>query len=248
MASIELFAWGAFMCLWSRRQFLTGALGLATASQLGVEPAHAQSSLPEHCALMGYNIRTAQTMSSSGDSRLDRALIAELRRIVDIIPVGPGFKYIRDDAPNAFATSATYVPGTRGTCLFGINLIGREMGSSEYGGVAVAGIAAHECAHIFQYFSPYYGRLKGATAKHVELHADFLAGYYMGRRRQFASDRIAVFARSLFNMGDYDYNNPRHHGTPEQRFEAMKRGYEIGSQNAAFQNAAEEGASFVRRL
>jgi len=238
------------MCLCSRRQFLTGALGLATASQLGagLSPAHAQADLPRYCALMGYNIGTAQMMSSSGDARLDRALIAELRRIVDIIPVGPGFKYIRDDSPNAFATTATHVPGTQGTVLLGVNLIRTEMGSSEYGGVAVAGIAAHECAHIFQFFSPYVKRLGGSTAKYVELHADLLAGYYMGRRRQFSSDRIAVFARSIFNKGDYNYNDRNHHGTPEQRFEAMKRGYEIGSQNTAFQAAAEDGANFVRRL
>lgn len=236
------------MCLaFSRRKFLSG---IAASPVLLTTQSHSQSQsrLPQYCALMGYDMRRSETVSSSGDHRLDRALIAELKNIIDIIPVDPGFKYIRDDSPNAFATTDTYVAGTRGTVLLGLNLIRQEMHSSEYGGVAVAGISAHECGHIFQFFSPYVRRLGGYTAKYVELHADFLAGYYMGRRREFSSDRIAVFARSVFNKGDYNFNHPSHHGTPDQRFEAMKRGYEIGSGGTAFEVAAEDGADFVRRM
>ena len=83
---------------------------------------------------------------------------------------------------------------------------------------------------------------------HMELHADYLGGYYMGRRPQFSSDHIAVFARSLFAKGDYAYNDRNHHGTPEQRFNALKRGYEEGRAGNTFQQAAENGANFVRGL
>lgn len=237
-----------FTC--TRREFLkTGAAVVAaTGTALAGGTAFSNPPLPSYCSLSGYPLHNIHTMASSGNRNLDRALIAELRRIISIIPVDPGFRYITDNPPNAFATVESMVRGTRGTVLLGVNLVREEIESSNYGGVAVAGICAHECAHIYQFFSGYARQLSGNTAKFVELHADFLAGYYMGVRRQFAIDRIAVFARSLFYKGDYNYNNPHHHGTPEARFEALRGGYEVGSNGVAFETAAAAGADFVLRL
>lgn len=236
----------------SRRSVLAGAGSLLTCLPLGDGTpgvAVAQTaSMPKYCSMVGHGLKASEMFSTSGDGNLDRALIAELRNIISVIPVGPGFKYIKDPSPNAYATSETHVPGTQGTVLLGMNLIKEEIQASSYGGVAVAGICAHECGHIFQFFSDYSDKLKGETAKLIELHADFIAGYYMGRRRQFSSDRIAVFARSLFAKGDYSYNDPDHHGTPEQRFDALKRGYEVGLANTPFERAVQDGVNEVRRL
>lgn len=229
----------------SRRTVLAGLAG-AIAAPGAV--AQAYSGLPPYCAISGASLSASELYSQSGNPNLDHALITELRRIISILPVSPGFKYIQDPQPNAFATPDTYVQGTRGTVLLGVNLLNQESSSSQYGGVAIAGICAHECGHIFQYFSEYYQQLEGTTARNVELHADFIGGFYMGRRAEFVIDKIAVFARSVFNKGDYNYNAAQHHGTPDQRFSAMKRGYELGKQNSPFDQAVAEGAAFVTRL
>jgi hypothetical protein len=201
------------------RRFLLGGAA-ATLACVATLPILAQPSrnLPRYCSAQISNLNPSQFVSTFGNDRLNNALIAELKHITSIIPVDPGFKYLRDDAsPNAFAIPDTIVPGTRGTCVFGINLVKQEINASPYGGVAVAGICAHECGHIFQFNSKYSAMLAGRTAKYVELHADYIAGYYMGRRRQFNSDRIAVFAKSLFAKGDYAYNDkgPSRHARRE---------------------------------
>lgn len=232
------------MCgICSRRDFVLGAAALSVSAG-----AKAATGLPPYCSLAPGMVANSDLFSSSGDRRLDRALISELRRILSVIPSEPGFKFTWDHMPNAFATSDTYVAGTRGTVILGLNMIGQEMQSHDYGGVAVAGICAHECAHVFQYFSTYAYRLQGRTAKRMELHADYLAGYYMGRRAEFSADRIEVFARSVFAKGDYNYNDPAHHGTPDERFGTMKAGYETGLAGASFESAAERGAVLVERM
>jgi hypothetical protein len=238
------------MCFCSRRSFSHGALALAgqAISASMCVSAQKRTELPLYCSLTSASFDANELISTSGDIRLDRSLIAELKHIIEIIPVSPGFKYIRDDSPNAFATNTTYVSNTRGSVLMGLNLIREEISRSENGGVAVAGICAHECGHIFQFFSSYSDQLRSNTAKYTELHADLIAGYYMGRRRQFSADRVAVFARSLFDKGDYGFNEPNHHGTPEQRFEAMKKGYEYGIGNSNFDEVVRSGAIFVRNM
>lgn len=221
------------------------ASGIAGAAEAGGKPA---ASLPTYCSLGMGGLGRSRLYSSSGNRRLDRALIAELRRIAGIIPSEPGFQFIDDWPPNAFATAETVIPGTRGTVILGLNMISEEVSSSEFGGVAVAGICAHECAHVFQFFSGYANRLAGYTARRMELHADYLAGYYMGRRAEFSVDRVEIFARSVFAKGDYAFNDPGHHGTPEERFAAMKGGYDTGLGGHSFGAAAERGAGFVERM
>lgn len=205
--------------------------------------------LPPYCSMNGSAFNASQVRSSSGNPQLDGALIAELRHILDVFPINPGFKYIYDPQPNAFAVPDTMVQGTQGTVFFGLNLIQQEMQAAQYGGVAVAGISAHECGHIFQFFSGYAQRLSGATAMPMELHADYLAGYYMGKRKQFSTDRVSVFAQSVFNKGDYAFNDRSHHGTPEQRRSAMLAGYQAAANKGMSLNAAaQEGANLVGGL
>jgi len=164
--------------------------------------------------------------SSSGNSQIDKALIAELKRIASVFPINPGFKYIEDPSPNAFAVRNNIVPGTQGTVYIGLNLIAGEFNGSEFGGVAVAGICAHECGHILQFQTNYDRILASATAQLIELHADFFAGFYLGRSKAHSKEHVGIFARSLVSRGDYDYNSQTHHGTPQQRVRAMSQGYD----------------------
>jgi hypothetical protein len=192
-----------------------------------------------------------KTMSTSGDPRLDRALISELREMVRIFPVNPGFQYIDDDPPNAFATSNTLVPGTKGTVFIGLNLIGKEITAHEkWGGIAVAGICAHECAHVYQFFSPIAKELEDSetgSGMFFELHADLMAGYYL-RRRGWSFELVQAFAESLFSIGDYAFNEPDHHGTPPQRVSAMRQGYSDAVRDLTVERCAVENVAFIKGL
>ena len=59
--------------------------------------------------------------SSSGDPKFDSALIAELRRILEIIRADPGFKYVKSN--NAAATNESIVFGTKGTVFIGLDFV-----------------------------------------------------------------------------------------------------------------------------
>ena len=69
--------------------------------------------------------------------------------------------------------------GTQGSVLLGLKLLNSPL-DADQGGGAIAGICAHECGHIYQYNNGIYDRSKSLGVVAVELHADYLAGFYMG--------------------------------------------------------------------
>jgi len=235
----------------SRRGLLLGAglavLGTTTtagAAKAQTECGPSTSKLPSSCSWHGAGMEDFQVFSTSGRKQIDKAMIAELRRILTILPINPGFKYINDQNPNAFADAKDTVPNTTGTVYIGLNLINGEFEQAD-GGVAVAGICAHECGHIYQFYNGWMDKLASDTARLVELHADFLAGYYFGRTGLHSANKVKVFGNSLFSKGDYNFNDKDHHGTPEERLTAMQRGYETGTQGVSIEAAAEVGADYV---
>jgi hypothetical protein len=106
------------------------------------------------------------------------------------------------------------------------------------GGYAVAGIMAHEFAHILQ-----FDKESELSGKARELHADFMAGYYLGKKSYFAPTNVRAFAVSLFEKGDYAFRSPSHHGTPQERVNAMVAG--VQSANLDLDDAYETGERFV---
>jgi hypothetical protein len=63
----------------------------------------------------------------------------------------------------------------------------------------------------------------------VELHADFLAGWLLGREGLLTTKSFQGFARFLFSLGDTFFGTALHHGTPRQRLNAMAAGWVFGS-------------------
>ncbi|MBI1818661.1 MAG: hypothetical protein HYR72_27065 [Deltaproteobacteria bacterium] len=233
----------------TRRDFLI-ALAATLLLSSGAHSAAQAAELPPYCSLdPNIDLTRFKARSSTGNNRMDKALISELKHILQVMQISPGFRIIDDlGGPNAFAIDRTLVRGTKGTVLFGINLLSEEL-VAKAGGYAIAGIAAHECSHVFQYQSPFGARLtRGArTAKPMELHADFLAGFYLGQKR--GSDlHIETFAKSLYDKGDWNFNDPGHHGTPDERVNAMKRGFALARDKKSFSEAAENGAIYVLSL
>ena len=210
----------------NRRRFLACLSAACTGvSSIGVS---AQWPDAQGCGIVRKLGSISEHTSQSGNHELDRALIAEVRKLDQEFGINPGYRFLRDGSrPNAYATPETYVKGTSGTILFGLTLLESEL-RTEYGGAAIAGIAAHEGAHVVQFGSPSLSeRLRGPTVKLIELHADFLAGYYFSRTGR-TEKSLVTFGESLFSKGDYDYNDRQHHGTPKQRVAAMRAGYGAG--------------------
>ncbi|MBN9563526.1 MAG: hypothetical protein J0H14_22800 [Alphaproteobacteria bacterium] len=191
----------------------------------------------------------AQTSGSTGDAALDGALIYETRRIRNFFNVRPGVRILDDSgSPNAFAIPDALISGTHGTVLLGSTLIQSEL-MNHMGGLAVGGIVAHKCGHIVQFYSGIVNKLMQGetTARLVELHADYMAGFYFGVRSASKELDVKPFATSLFSKGDWAFNDPRHHGTPQERTKAMYAGFDFGKEyDSTVMQAAARGIRYVR--
>jgi hypothetical protein len=235
----------------SRRGFVQALM----AGVLFSKPSFAtQASFPTGCAfdkkVNVFNIAALPTKGKSGNPDLDEALIVELGRITKIIPVNPGFQYVEEPSANAFAIPQALIPGTTGTVLIGLKLVSLFM-QTKNGGATIAGVCAHECGHIYQYFSEYEEHFESSGKKGYilrELHADFIAGYYMGKRKNYTADQVKLFSRTLFDLGNYDFANPDFHGSPALRATSMEAGYHLAVTDVAFRDAVAIGEAYVRNI
>ena len=189
--------------------------------------------------------------STTGDKILDGQLAAEGNRLSREFKVRPGLKIIQGN--NAFAKGKTVVTGTRGTVALGRELLFGELDKNRrgWGGLVIAGIMAHEFAHIYQFFNGYRDRLlKGSnTVEPLELHADFLAGYHLGlKRREGSKMDIGAFMDGAYMIGDKNTHQYQHHGTPEERRRAVREGYRMGIQGVQVGVAAEKGVKVVGQI
>jgi hypothetical protein len=182
--------------------------------------------------------------SRSGDDDLDLALIAELKGIVRVLEVNPGFQYI--DEMNAFAMEASIIPGTKGTVMLGLPLV-KQLMELDDGGAGVAGVCAHECGHVYQFEHGLAATLKDGkpTVAALELHADFLAGYYFSRRKSKGFDHLLHFLNEVAKMGDFNFKSVFHHGSPQQRAAAADRGYNLGLEGMSIAEAAQRGVTII---
>ena len=97
------------------------------------------------------------------------------------------------------------------------------------GDFAVAYVVAHEYAHNVQQEG---GLLDGRTrALPTELNADCLAGTWAkweyGKGKLTDADVQEALDAALA-VGDFDYLNPQHHGTPQERHDALQTGMQSG--------------------
>ena len=92
----------------------------------------------------------------------------------------------------------------------------------QHGDAALAYILSHEYAHAAQTV----GRFLPNNITKIELQADCLAGFYMGAMPNVTFDRqdVQQIATLAYEIGDYEFNNTQHHGTPEQRTRAVLTG------------------------
>jgi hypothetical protein len=192
-------------------------------------------------------------IESSGNREFDYALAQTLYRISDTLQVLPGFGYFDEpDSPNAYATSVVRMARADGTVLFGRRYRKRLMAWPEHPDVAVTAVCAHEFGHILQYKLRLEQIIQFGqkTVKRLELHADYLAGYYAGTLKVIKPGYpAAVFATQRYSAGDPNVNSPDHHGTYEERAAAVVRGFEVAyRERRNLSDAVQIGVNYVSML
>jgi hypothetical protein len=237
----------------SRRSLISGAVVTAVLWPLRATSLNSSDVIPCGCSSDEFANRHRTKASKSGDDKFDAALIEELKVIEQIIPgINPGFQFVT--AHNAFTTAETVIRGTQGTVWIGIEFVRNLADPSNNGvngGISVAGVLAHECAHVFQLASSDLLKIlmKGQTSAVLcELHADFLAGYYLARKRNVTPESLTAMQRVFVYQGAYDRADPNYHGTPGLRGAAMDTGYFAAKDGKSFAEASEIGARYVRGL
>ena len=110
-------------------------------------------------------------------------------------------------------------------------------GSSQgYGGAmgdfAVAYIVAHEYGHQVQDELGLFDKDGGQVpTMNLELQADCYAGTWANsadRKGELDDGDVQEAIDAALAVGDFDADNPAHHGTPEQRAEAWETGFRAG--------------------
>lgn len=175
------------------------------------------------CALRGSVDGQWTVYNSSDNAEIDKATNEELRFLAQSFLVTPTFFYYDDSkGMNAFSTPQQLAGSQSqfGTICFGLNLL-KEQISLSINGTNVPIILAHEFAHTVA--RRYNLNL---PTKQNELFADYLAGGYMFyRARNFKTTDVNAAFQAFYNMGDNDFTNPDHHGTPASRSACIKQGY-----------------------
>jgi hypothetical protein len=250
----------------SRRNVLTGACAICAAS---ISTAKAQR------AYDGCTLRTTEfderidgvakhpsdavgeasiapgVFHGSGDPQFDRALSVTLLKISESFSVLPGFAFSERVRLNAFASDNQALGRMDGSVVFGNSLFREIMTRREHPEIGIVSICAHEFGHIAQYKHNIRRILiVNGRKKRLELHADFMAGYFAGRRKLEMPDfPAAVFATTQYSFGDGDYGNPEHHGTSAERGQAVVAGFESAYRaRESFATALETGIRHVQRI
>ena len=101
------------------------------------------------------------------------------------------------------------------------------------GDVATQAILSHEYGHQVQFANPNLVTFdyspEGTRA--TELMADALSAYYLTNKRGAAMNwhRVKDFLDVFYAIGDCAFDDPGHHGTPNQRMKSAEFGYSIAS-------------------
>jgi hypothetical protein len=157
---------------------------------------------------------------SSGSIQIDELCKTELHSLNHQFGLSPVFGFYDDTmSPNALAIPPNKFDRTPdGLVLLGARLA-REYYSRDVSGMSIVSIIAHEYGHILQFKRNY----ETNWGVRQELSADYLAGWYLAKTK--APELIKAVVVPLFgSLGDSDFTNEGHHGTPKQRSMKMLSG------------------------
>lgn len=185
------------------------------------------------------------------DKAFNKALAVALSNIARTFDVLPGFAFFDDSSgENAYATSDIKLQNDDGTVMFGLNLLKTLMSKPEHPAISVTAVCAHEFGHIVQFKHDLISLVNAGqnTVKRSELQADYLAGYYAGIKKiQTPGYKAAVFAKTQHGYGDFAVNSQSHHGTPEERANAIVAGFKLAYiEKKQFDEAIQRSIDYAR--
>ena len=164
------------------------------------------------------------TVQTLGDPGLDQRFVEEIGIQAQFWQGVPATVFAFDEC--AGVMNALAIPPPHRLILFGRNLtqnvlktIGNEL--------PLAGVLAHEFGHQAQ-FSFGWMSSGQSTARPTELEADAFSGYYMALVKGWAGPQLNSYLQGLASFGDYEFNSPNHHGTPQERAAAGLLGLQTG--------------------
>jgi hypothetical protein len=136
---------------------------------------------------------------------------------------------------NAFAFSAEgdpdpLVAGVPDKLVFGDGIIDALIGM-RVGKVGPRAVLGHEFGHHIQFERNLFeSDLEGAEAtRRTELMADAFGTYFVTHKRGLALNRARVTEaeKTFYEVGDCAFDDPGHHGTPNQRTKAAQWGAKV---------------------
>jgi hypothetical protein len=100
-------------------------------------------------------------------------------------------------------------------------------------------VLSHEFAHLLQMNLNVTFENTPESTRKTELMADALSAYYLTHEdgAAFQGELIEQLTEAAFNIGDCQFYNPGHHGTPNQRKAAVVYGVEVANFNAVVSNS-----------
>jgi hypothetical protein len=66
-------------------------------------------------------------------------------------------------------------------------------------------------------------------------------------QRSNPSLKLLEAGRKIYEIGDFDFNNENHHGTPDERKAAAEEGYRLGYDGSSFDEAFSTGVEYILR-
>ncbi len=131
---------------------------------------------------------------------------------------------------NAFAATANDFFETPKKIVMGDGLM-KAYEDLEYGDVAPQTILAHEYGHHVQFAKNVVFEGTPESTRRTELMADALAAYYLTHKRGATMNwkRVQQFLEVMYTIGDCQFDDSNHHGTPNQRMKAATFGYEVAN-------------------
>jgi len=106
--------------------------------------------------------------------------------------------------------------------------------------VRIISIMTHEFAHAMQHKYGWSG-----NSKYRELHADYLSGYYIGNLKSVSESEVKSSIQEFYSQGDFLFNDPGHHGTPEERGCAFLQGFKYAQGTNNVYSAYNSGKQYV---